>query len=91
MTEKLTDLMAGQGRPWPFPYIELSERSGFLGGEVPKLKKEIPEFCYGCQHLTGDYDGAGGLLYKCKLRPGLVVGEIAHWIYDPPKACARYE
>ncbi len=36
--------------------------------------------CYGCKHLDSCMDGAGGGLYKCRQRPGVVVGEWGHWL-----------
>lgn len=35
--------------------------------------------CYGCKYLTSIPDGAGGGLYTCRKRPGLVLGEWGHW------------
>ena len=41
------------------------------------------EYCYGCKHLTGSRDGAGGILYGCKLiGPCVVTGDDAIQILE---------
>lgn len=49
--------------------------------------------CKGCKHLDSIPDAAGGGLYKCMKRPGLVVGEWGHWTnpeYDEPTHSADW-
>ncbi len=42
----------------------------------------MKKYCYGCEHLDGFPDGAGGGTYTCLLFPGIVVGEWGHWTND---------
>lgn len=49
--------------------------------------------CKGCKHLDSIPDAAGGGEYKCKKRPGLVLGEWGHWAdpkYDDPIHPAKW-
>jgi hypothetical protein len=50
--------------------------------------------CDGCIYLGSLPDAAGGGLYKCRKRPGLVVGEWGHWAvpeYDEPTHPAEWD
>lgn len=49
--------------------------------------------CFGCKHLTERWDDSCCTTYGCKLLPGAVIGEDAHWTResDLPKRCDKYE